>query len=159
MTKDHTPKTHDELTLTRMIDAPRDLVFRAWTDPAQLARWWGPSGFTTTMKSWEARAGGAILLEMNAPYGAVYPMSGAFREVVPTERIVFTASALDPQGRPIFEILNTVTFADKGGKTMLTLNARVLSKGPEADKYLGGQEEGWSQSLVRLGDLFTGTGR
>lgn len=158
MTKDHTAKAHDELTLTRMIDAPRDLVFKAWTDPVQLARWWGPSGFTTTMKAWEARAGGAIHLEMNAPDGAVYPMSGSFKEVIPPGRIVFTGSALDPQGKAIFEIMNTVSFAEKGGKTKLTLQARVLWKGPDADKYISGQEAGWTQSLVRLESLVTGAG-
>jgi uncharacterized protein YndB with AHSA1/START domain len=110
------------------------------------------------MKAWEARAGGAIHLEMNAPDGAVYPMRGSFKEVTPPGRIVFTGSALDPQGKAIFEIMNTVSFAEEGGKTKLTLQARALWKGPDADRYIGGQEAGWTQSLVRLEDLVTGAG-
>jgi uncharacterized protein YndB with AHSA1/START domain len=145
-----------ELTLVRTFDAPRDLVFRAWTDPGHLSKWWGPAGFTTTMKKWEARPGGAILLEMNAPYGEVYPMGGGFVEIEPPDRLVFKSAALDGSGKAIFEILNTVSLADEGGKTRLTLHTRVLSKQGDSDQYLKGQEEGWSQSLERLEALVAG---
>jgi uncharacterized protein YndB with AHSA1/START domain len=140
-----------------MFDAPRDLVFKAWTDPIHLAKWWGPSGFTTTLKTWEPRSGGAILLDMNAPNGAVYPMSGRFTEVNPSVKLVFTSSALDQQGNAIFEVLNSISLAEEGGKTKLTLHTRVLSKRPEADQYLKGQKAGWTQSLDRLAMLVAGS--
>ncbi len=139
-----------EMTMTRTFAAPRELVFRAWTDPALLAKWWGPTGFSVTMKRWIPRQGGTILLDMNAPYGAVYPMGGKFVEVKPPEKIVFESAALDPQGKAIFEILNSVALADLGGKTRLTLHARVLRMRPEARQFLKGQKAGWSQSLDRL---------
>jgi len=146
----------NELNLTRIFAAPRALVFQAWTDPAHLAQWWGPGGFTTTLKTWEARTGGAILLDMNAPNGTVYPMSGKFVELVPPEKIVFLSAALNAAGQPIFEVMNSIALADEGGKTKLTLHTRVISKQPEADQYLKGQKAGWTQSLDRLESLVTG---
>jgi uncharacterized protein YndB with AHSA1/START domain len=144
-----------EMTTVRTVAAPRELVFKAWTDPALLAQWWGPCGFSTTMKKWVPRTGGEILLEMNAPNGVVYPMGGKFVEVKSPERVVFESAALDKNGDAIFEVLNSVTFADLGGKTKLTLHAKVLSMRPEARQYLKGQKVGWSQSLDRLEALVT----
>jgi len=143
------------MTTVRTFAAPRELVFKAWADPALLAKWWGPGGFSTTMKKWDPRAGGEILLYMNAPNGAVYPMSGKFVEVKEPETVVFESAALDPEGKPIFEVLNSITFADVGGKTKLTLHAKVLRMRPEARQYLNGQKVGWSQSLDRLEALVT----
>jgi uncharacterized protein YndB with AHSA1/START domain len=157
MSKEKSPPDSipQELTLVRTFNAPRDLVFKAWTDPVHLSEWWGPAGFTTTLKKWDAHAGGAILLDMHAPYGEVYPMGGGFVQVSPPEKLVFKSSPMDAAGKAIFEILNTVSFEDVGGKTRLTLHTRVLSKNPDADQYLKGQKEGWSQSLVRLEALVT----
>jgi uncharacterized protein YndB with AHSA1/START domain len=161
MSKEKTPPspTSPELTLVRTFDAPRDLVFRAWTDPVHLAKWWGPTGFTTTVKKWEPKPGGGILLGMNAPNGTIYPMGGSFVEVVPPDRLVFKGAALDAAGNAIFEILNTVSFVDEGKKTRLTLQTHVLSKRGEADQSLKGQKEGWSLSLDRLQALVTQASR
>jgi uncharacterized protein YndB with AHSA1/START domain len=152
-------KPPEELKLTRIFDAPREVVFRAWIDPLHLAQWWGPGGFTTTVKAWEPKKGGAILLNMNAPNGTVYPMGGTFVEVAHPERIAFTSCALDEKGDAIFEIMNTVSFADEGGQTRLSLHARVLSKLPGADPYLKGQKAGWTQSLDRLDAHARGKGQ
>jgi uncharacterized protein YndB with AHSA1/START domain len=84
-----------ELTMTRVFDAPRELVFRAWTDPERLKRWWGPKGFTNPVCEVDVRPGGAIRIHMRGPDGTVYPMTGAFIEIVEAERLVFTSSALD----------------------------------------------------------------
>ena len=140
-----------ELVLTRVLDAPRELVFRAWIEPERVARWWGPRGFTSPLCELDARPGGAIRIDLRAPDGTVYPMSGTFKEIVPPERLVFASAALDEHGRPLFEILNTVTFAERGGKTTLTLRAQVLMATPQAAPYLSGAEAGWSQTLDRLG--------
>jgi uncharacterized protein YndB with AHSA1/START domain len=142
-----------ELVLTRVFNAPRKRVWKAWTDPKRLAQWWGPRGFTNPVCEVDLRPGGAIRIDMRGPDGSVYPMTGAYREVVAPERLVFTASALDEKGRPLFEVLNTVTFAEQGGKTRLTVRAQVVSKTAGADAYLRGMEEGWGQSLERLDAL------
>jgi uncharacterized protein YndB with AHSA1/START domain len=79
-----------ELTFTRVLDAPRDVVFRAWTDPAHLARWWGPNGFTSPVCELDIRPGGAIRIDMLGPDGRYFLMGGEYREIVPPERLVFS---------------------------------------------------------------------
>jgi uncharacterized protein YndB with AHSA1/START domain len=141
-----------ELLTTRVFDAPRDLVFKAWTDPERLQRWWGPQGFTNPVCEVDVRRGGTIRIHMRAPDGAVYPMTGEFHEIVEPERLVFTSRALDGNGEALFEVLNTVTFAEEGGKTKLTLHARVSDVKGDAAQHLAGMEQGWSMSLDRLAD-------
>jgi len=147
----------EELRLTRVFGAPRRLVFKAWTDPQQVARWWGPRGFTNPVCEFDARPGGLIRIEMQAPFGTVYPMTGVVHEVVEPERLVFTARALELEsGQPMFDVLNTVTFEDFHGVTKLTLHARLLTKDlkmtPQVAMALSGMEQGWSESLYRLAD-------
>ena len=84
-----------DLVLTRVFDAPRDLVWKVWTDPAHIQQWWGPKGFTNPRCEWNARSKGSIRIDMRGPDGAIYPMSGTFQELVEPERIVFFSSALD----------------------------------------------------------------
>jgi uncharacterized protein YndB with AHSA1/START domain len=139
-----------ELITTRIFNAPRELVFKAWTDPERLKRWWGPKGFTNPVCEADVRPGGAIRIHMRAPDGVVYPMTGVFHETVSPERLVFTSSALDKNGDPLFEVLNTVTFADEAGKTKLTVHASVSNVKAEAARHLAGMEMGWSMSLDRL---------
>jgi uncharacterized protein YndB with AHSA1/START domain len=141
-----------ELITTRIFDAPREVVFRAWTDPERLKRWWGPKNFTNPVCEVDVRPGGAIRIHMRAPDGVIYPMTGTFHEVVEPERLVFTSSALDNHGEPLFEILNTVTFAEEGGKTKLTLRATVSKVRGEAAPHLAGMEQGWSMTLDRLAE-------
>ena len=87
---------------------------------------------------------------MRGPDGTLYPMTGVYQEIVEPGRLVFTSAALDEEGNPLFEVLNTVTFSEQGGKTTLMLQARVVKSTAEAVPYLEGMEEGWSQSLDRL---------
>ncbi len=143
------------IVLTRIIDAPRELVFQAWTDPKQLARWWGPKGFTNPVCEVDANPGGALRMVMRAPDGAEYPMKGVFQEVVESERLVFTNIAIDAQGNHLLEGLTTVTFAEHEGKTKLTLQTGAVALVPHADRYLEGMEAGWTQSLERLEKLAT----
>ena len=145
-----------ELTITRVLDAPRDLVFQAWLDPKRIAQWWGPKGFTNVVREWDARPGGAIDLDMIAPDGGGHPMGGAFREVTPPSRLVFTSTAFeDANGEPGLENLNTVTFSEEGNKTVMTLHVVVLRANERAAEGLAGMEQGWNQTLDRLGDLVT----
>ena len=94
-----------EMSLTRRVGAPVDVVFRAWTDAKQLAEWWGPKGFTNPVCEADARVGGAIRIHMRAPDGTVYPMTGRFVEMDRPHRLVFMTAALDSDGKAMFEIL------------------------------------------------------
>jgi uncharacterized protein YndB with AHSA1/START domain len=146
-----TPGAPKEMVLTRTFDAPRGLVFRAWTDPEHLKRWWGPHGFTNPVCEADARPGGAIRIDMTGPDGAVYPMTGTFHEVVEPERIVFTSRAFeDERGHALLEVHNTVTFAERDGVTTLTIRAEVVTAAPEMAGAVDGMEAGWTQSLDRL---------
>jgi uncharacterized protein YndB with AHSA1/START domain len=139
-----------ELVITRIFDAPRELVFKAWTDPKHVAQWWGPKGFTNPVCEMDVRPGGALRIVMRAPDGAEHPTKGVFREVVEPERLVFTNVAVDAQGNHLLEGLTTVTFAEQGGKTKLTVRTSAAGLVAEAAQMLAGMEEGWTQSQDRL---------
>ena len=148
-----------KLKITRVFDAPREVVFKAWTDPKLLAQWWGPKGFTNPVCELDVRPGGAIRVHMRGPDGTVYPMGGKFHEIVEPERIVFTSTAHeDETGEPQLEVFNTVTFAEHNGKTTLTLHAVVVKSGPGTATALAGMEQGWTESLERL-ERFTSTAK
>ncbi len=144
------PPAKRELTITRIFDAPRSLVFKMWTDPKHVAQWWGPKGFSNPVCELDARPGGALRIVMRAPDGVDYPMTGVFREIVEPERLVFTNVAVDKEGNPLLEGLTTVTFAEHGGKTKLTLQTRAVALVAHAVRMLEGMEAGWTQSLDRL---------
>jgi predicted dithiol-disulfide oxidoreductase (DUF899 family)/uncharacterized protein YndB with AHSA1/START domain len=139
-----------EVVITRTFDAPRELVFRMWTEPEHMARWWGPKGFTNPVCELDARPGGAILIHMRASNGDVYPMTGRFREVVPSERLVFTSIAEDAEGNAALDEVTTVTFAAEGSKTKVTVHSKAVGVAPTAPRMLAGMEKGWSQSFDRL---------
>jgi uncharacterized protein YndB with AHSA1/START domain len=140
-----------DLDITRVLDAPRSLVFQAWTDPKMLAQWWGPQGFTNPRCEADARASGGIRIDMKGPDGNVYPMDGMFEEVVPPERLVFTTAPLDDKGKRPFRTRVTATFEDVDGRTKLMLQVRVIEIfDPIAERYLSGMNQGWNQSLDRL---------
>ena len=80
--------TPEELVITRVVDAPRELVFQAWTEPERLMRWWGPNGFTTPSFTVDLRVGGVLHYRMRSPDGKDYWGIGVYREIVPSERIV-----------------------------------------------------------------------
>lgn len=144
------PPTARELTITRVFDAPRELVFKAWTDARHLAQWWGPKGFTNPVCEMDARVGGKLRMHMRAPDGTVYPMKGEICELVAPERLVFTNIAVDAAGRRLLEGLTTVTFADENGKTRMTLHSKAVAVVEEAAAHLQGMDAGWTQSIDKL---------
>jgi uncharacterized protein YndB with AHSA1/START domain len=144
------PFAERELTITRVLNAPRERVFKAWTDPKELAQWWGPKGFTNPVCEVDLKPGGALRIVMRAPDGGEYPMKGVFREIVPPSRLVFTNIAVDKDGNHIIEGLTTVTFAEEDGRTKLTLQTRGVAVVDYAAAYLKGMEAGWTQSLEKL---------
>ena len=96
------PRT--EVTLARTFDAPRALVWKAWTDPQMMARWWGPKGFTNPVCELDVRVGGKVLIHMQAPDGTVHPLTAIFDEVAEPECLVFRAVALDQANKPAAQI-------------------------------------------------------
>jgi uncharacterized protein YndB with AHSA1/START domain/ketosteroid isomerase-like protein len=144
------PVASREIKVSRTFAAPRALVFSMFTDPKHLAAWWGPHGFTNPVCEVDARPNGRIRIHMQAPDGTVHPMGGVFHEIVPHERIVFTTFVDLPDGQRILEGHNTVTFAERSGRTTVTVEARADGYVDFAARMLSGMEAGWSQSLDKL---------
>lgn len=142
------PEEERQIVTTRVIEGPRELVFRAWTDPRHLNRWFGPHGFTTTTRVFDFRPGGVWDFDMNAPDGTVFPNHIEWRTIVPPERIEYVQGAHenDPEA---FE--TTVTFAERAGGTEITL--RVLLRTRARKEYLTehfNAVEGARETLERL---------
>ncbi|HWO58350.1 MAG TPA: SRPBCC family protein [bacterium] len=146
-----TTVTDCEIIAVRQLDAPRDLVFQMWTDPEHLARWWGPSGFTTTTHAIDVRPGGHWRFTMHGPDGTDYENHIVYIEIVQSERIVYKHVPV-PGAEPVsFEA--TVILEDINGKTRLTV--RALFPSAKALEYVAakyGAIEGMKQHLARLAE-------
>ncbi len=140
------------MTMTRVINAPREAVFKAWTVPEQFAQWWGPKGFTNPVCDIDVRPGGKMLVHMMAPDGNVYPMTGTFHEIVEPHRLVFSAEAVDRDGGIQLSEAAVISFEASGRATKLTVHADAIAVAPIAPQMLAGMEQGWAQSLDRLDD-------
>lgn len=148
-----------ELVIERIFDAPRELVFKAWTEPDRMMRWWGPKGFTTPFCKIDLRVGGTFLYCMRSPEGKDYWNTGIYREIVEPERIVCTDSFADEQGNVVpashyempgdwpLEMLVTVTFEEYEGKTKMTLRHVGLPSIIEQDASTG-----WNESFDKLAE-------
>lgn len=147
-----------ELAISRIIDAPRERVFEAWT--RQLPQWWGPHRMTTPVCEMDLRPGGVFRTVMRAPDGTEYPTKGVFLEVVEPERIVFT-DAYDEgrQPSPDAFFTATTTFEDQGGKTKFTARAVNWTVANREKHEQMGFQQGWGESLDRLAALVTKGGR
>lgn len=156
-----TAATEQALVIERVFDAPRELVWRAWTEPDHMMRWWGPKGYTAPACEIDFRVGGTYLNCMRSPEGQDYWSTGVYREIVPMERIVATDSFADEHGNVVpathygmtadmpLEMLVTVTFEDLGGKTKLTLRHAGLPAGEQRE----GAQQGWSESFDKLAEI------
>jgi uncharacterized protein YndB with AHSA1/START domain len=139
-----------ELTFTRTFDAPRELVFKVWTDPYHIAQWWGPHGLTVPLSKVDAKVGGRFEVHMLTPDGTLLPSVGEFRELVAPRRIVFTSNLVGADGGVLIEVVNTVTLEESDGGTQMNLHVKVLSAAPEIADKLATMEQGWSESLERF---------
>lgn len=147
--------TARSIITTRLFDAPRELVFEAFTDPRHLMHWWGPNGFTLTIRSMDMRPGGVWRFVMHGPDGTDYENRIVYDEVVRPERLVYRHGGGDDVEPVQFHV--TVTFEDKGGKTRLTMHALFPSAAERdrvAEKY--GAVEGAQQTLQRLAEHLAG---
>lgn len=146
-----TPTATHELVLTRLIPAPREKLFRAWTEPELLKQWFAPLPFTTPYAEMDVRPGGSSLVVMRGPDGTEFPNRGVYLEVVTNARIVATdafTSAWVPAEKPFMTMV--LTFDDEDGKTRYT--ARVLH-GTAADREAHekmGFHEGWGKCADQL---------
>jgi len=151
-----TTSSDRELVISRIIDAPRERVFKAWTDPELLKQWFAPLPYTTPVAELDVRPGGANLIVMRDPAGNEFPNRGVYLEVVKNERFVFTnayTKAWEPSEKPFMTVI--VTFEDEGGKTKYT--ARVLHwtvADREAHEKMG-FHQGWGQCADQLVALVT----
>jgi len=146
-----------EFVITRTFDAPRELVFEAWTNPEHVTQWWSPHGFTNPLVEIDLRPGGIMLIHMRGPDGQIYPDKAIFHEIVRPERLVFTSVAFeDERGEAQLQVHHTITFDDLGGRTAMTLRARVLKAEPETLEALAGMEQGWSESFDKLAATLKG---
>jgi|SRR3954452_2699741 uncharacterized protein YndB with AHSA1/START domain len=140
-----------ELAITRVFDAPRELVFAAWTDPDQLASWLGPHGYTGAAVTLATRPGGAWRACIRSPEGDEHWMHGVYREVSAPERLVFTF-AWDTEGDLRTETVVTIDFADLGGKTEMTFVQTGFPTVADRD----GHHEGWTSSFDDLTGFIRG---
>jgi uncharacterized protein YndB with AHSA1/START domain len=147
------PYGEASVALTRVFDAPRALVWKAWTDPKMMAQWFGPRGFTSTVPELDVRVGGALRIVMHGPDGNDYPMKGVFREVLVPERLVFSNIAIDKDGNHLLEGETAVTLVERNGKTTLTLRTYAVGLVPIAPNMLAGMKAGWTQSIDKLQEL------
>jgi len=159
-----TTMTEKELVITRVFDAQRELVWKAWTDPEHLMRWWGPNGFSAPYATMDLRVGGKYLNCMRGPGpdGVVrdYWTTGTYREIVPMERIVYTDSFADEKGNVVpashydmpgdwpLELTVTVEFEEHGGRTTMTLRHIGIPEGHMREEC----EAGWNQSFDKLAE-------
>jgi uncharacterized protein YndB with AHSA1/START domain len=136
---------------SRVLDAPRDLVFAVWTDPRHLAKWWGPDGFSTTTSAFDLRVGGVWRFVMHGPDGRDYENRITFDEIVRPERLVYHHGGGDDVEPVRFR--TTVTFEDLDGRTRVTLTG-VFPSLAERDRVIReyGADKGLVQTLARLGD-------
>lgn len=131
-----------ELVTSRVIDAPRERVFRAFSDPTHLAQWWGPKGFTNTFHEFDLRPGGVWRFVMHGPDGGNYPNESVFQEVVEPERVVFQHVSA-----PHFEM--TITFAEEVGKTRVGWR-QLFNSADERERIARFAVDANEQNLDRL---------
>ncbi len=137
-----------ELVLTRDFDAPRELVFRAYTDPEHLPHWWGPDGFSNTVHEIDIRPGGRWRFTMHGPDGTDYPNRIVYREIVRPERLEF-AHGHDMDDDPALMQV-TVTFDDLGGRTRVTMRTVLATAAHRQEAERFGAVELGNQTLRRL---------
>ena len=140
-----------DLVLNRLIDAPRDKVWRCWTEPDLLVQWFAPQPWSTPAASLDVRPGGVSAITMRSPDGDEFPSSGVYLEVVPHEKLVFTDAYTDawtPAEKPFFTAV--LTFKDEGGKTRYTARARHWREEDREAHEKMGFHEGWNQCADQL---------
>ncbi|MGH2534644.1 MAG: SRPBCC family protein [Thermomicrobiales bacterium] len=151
-TKNYTISTPSdrEIVFTRVFDAPRDLVYQAYTDPDLIPKWWGPRGSTTIVDTMDVRPGGKWRYIQREADGAEYAFNGEYREVVPPERLVYT---FEFEMMPGHIAVDTITLEEADGKTTLTNTSHYDSVEDRDGMLSSGMEAGAAESMDRLAEL------
>lgn len=139
-----------EIVLTRVFDAPRDLVFRTMTDPALIPKWWGPQGYMTTVDKMDLRPGGEWRYVHTMPNGQQTAFRGVYHEITPPERIVYT---FEWEGMPGHISTETVTFDERDGQTTLTNRVRFANVQDRDGMLHSGMHKGATETMDRLAAL------
>jgi uncharacterized protein YndB with AHSA1/START domain len=139
-----------ELVSRRVLDAPRALVFKAYTDPALIPQWWGPRKYTTVVDKMDLRPGGVWRYVQRDAEGNEFAFNGVYREVVPPERLV---STFEFEGVPGHIVVDTLTLEERDGKTILTAHSRFENAEDLKGMVDSGMESGWNESLERLQEV------
>jgi len=151
-----TTPTDREIVMTRVVDAPRQLMFEAWTTPEHLRHWMlGPPGWTMPVCEVDLRPGGSWHFVWRKPEGAEMDMSGQYREILPPERVVHT----EKWGSEWPETINTVLLAEENGKTTVTMEIQYPSKEARDAALKTGMKEGAGQSFDRMEEYLGGIAR
>jgi len=149
-----------ELVITRIFDAPRELVWKAWTDPERTKKWWGPAGFTSPVCEIDLHVGGRYLNSMRSPEGQDFWSTGTYLEILMPERLVMTDSFADAEGNVVpatyyglsadfpMELQVTVTFEELDGRTKMTLKHTGIPAGEMREQT----EAGWNESFDKLAE-------
>ena len=143
-----------DLQLVRLLNAPRDKVYRCWTDPVQLVKWFAPKPWTTPSAKLDVRSGGSNIITMRSPEGVDFPNRGVYLEVVPNEKLAFTdayTSAWAPSAKPFFTAV--LTFEEEGGKTRYTATARHWNAADRETHEKMGFHVGWGICADQLEEL------
>jgi uncharacterized protein YndB with AHSA1/START domain len=145
-----------ELVLKKVLNAPKEKLYRCWTDPELMKKWFAPRPWTTTRVERDLRAGGGSLVVMRSPDGEEFPNPGIYLEIIPNRKIVFTdaftAGWIPKDGGPFF--VGEVTFEDAGeGKTEYQAIARHWTKEACDQHKQMGFQEGWSQAALQLEEV------
>jgi uncharacterized protein YndB with AHSA1/START domain len=146
----YTTPSDREIGMTRVFDAPRELVYQAYTNPNHVPHWWGPRRMTTTVDTMDVRPGGAWRIVQRDPEGNEYGFCGEYREVVPPERLVYT---FEFEGMPGHILMETVTFEEQDGKTTVTSTALFDSVEDRDGMLESGMESGAIESWDHLQEL------
>lgn len=139
-----------EIYVSRIYDLSRNVLFRAWTEPKHLSRWWGPKDFTVPVCEVQPRVGGKLHIVMRAPDGTDYGMQGTYTEFRTPEALGFDFEAMDKTGKAALQGQLSVSFAEESGRTRMSLSTYAEGLSEEALQMLDGMETGWNQSLERL---------
>jgi uncharacterized protein YndB with AHSA1/START domain len=142
-----------DIIVSRLINAPRELVYKACTVPEQMAQWWGPFGFTNPVCELDVRVGGKWRVEQKGPDGTIYKFGGVYKEVVKNERIVWTFIY---EGFPDSESLGILSFEDKNGKTLVTITTRLKTVEEKIGMMKYGADMGTKQAFERLENFLSG---
>jgi uncharacterized protein YndB with AHSA1/START domain len=148
------PVSDRELVLTRLIKAPKESLYRAWTEPELLKQWFAPLPWTTTVAEMDVRPGGSCLMVMCGPDGQEIPSRGVYLDVIKDERLVFTdayTKAWEPSEKPFMTV--TVTFKSEDGATRYTARAVHWTVADREEHEKMGFHEGWGKCAEQLANL------